>query len=55
MPDDMVNMVIAIHEPLEQGDDDENTAYEMAEDAAEQLTDALRDRLGTGWKATLDV
>lgn len=55
MTDGMVNMVIAIHEPLQQGDDDENRAYEMAQDAAEELTFALRAELGDGWKATLDV
>lgn len=53
--DDEVSFLIAIHLPLDRTDEQENAAYEMAEDAAHDLTYEMKENIGRGFKATLDV
>jgi hypothetical protein len=53
--DDEVLFLIAIHLPLDRTDEQENAAYEMAEDAAHDLTYEMRENIGPGFKVTLDV
>lgn len=55
----MVNFVIAIHEPIDATDDQENEAFNLAEQFAEDLEAELNNPdgwvRGTGWRCTLDV
>jgi hypothetical protein len=53
--DDQVLFVIAIHLPLDRTDEQENAAYECAEEAAQDLTYEMKENIGPGFRATLDV
>ena len=53
--DDQVLFVIAIHLPLDRTDEQENAAYECAEEAAQDLTYDMKENIGPGFRATLDV
>jgi hypothetical protein len=59
----VVQFVIAIHMPDYENDglddddrvDYENRAFEIAEEAAEELSSALKYEIGPGWRAVLEV
>jgi hypothetical protein len=53
--DDQVLFVIAIHLPLDRTDEQTFAAYVWANEAVQDLTYEMKENIGPGFRATLDV